>query len=162
MKLELIFKEFPVFNKWAVEKKLNATHLSILTEFNQLETIKNLIHWIETHLVSHSEGVQILDLAGELLLMDKNITPLLKQHQTTTPLIKELKKLRFPNSSLSEEKKRELLNKMDLGSSIQAKWMRQKDRTGLQLQFTSFSPRDFKQKIEKLKSLYNENKLWDS
>ena len=161
MKLDLIFKKFPDFHKWADEKKLNETHLSILTEFQQLEKIKNLLQWIENHLVSHSQGVQLLDLAGELLLRNQNIKPLLEKSEDSDLLIKELKKLRFPESSSREERKKELLNKLNLGKSIRAEWIREGDRTGLKIQFKSFSSKDFKQKIEKLDSLYNEKSLFE-
>ena len=161
MKIDLIFKEFPIFYKWTVKKQLNETHLSILTEFKDSNQLKNLISWIENHNVSHSQGVQILDLAGELLLMGKNITPLLEKHRESDTLIKELKKLRFPESSLREERKKKLLNKLNLAESIEAKWIREKDRTGIQIQFKSFSAKDLKQKIEKLNRFYNEKTLWE-
>ena len=160
MNLELIFKEFPVFHKWTLEKKLNETDLSILTEFSQSEPIKQLILWIENHFVSHAHGVQILDLAGELLLANKKINHVLQNHTDSSSLLKELRKHRFPESSLREEKKQQFLNQLNLGKSIKAKWVREKDRTGVQLEFKSFSPKDLKQKIERLKSLFNEESLW--
>jgi len=162
MKLDLIFKEFPAFRKWTVAKKLNSSHLSILTEFEDLEKIKPLICWIETHGASHSQGIQILELAGELLLKNQNIAPFLSACQEPESIIRELKKLRFPESSSREEKKREILNKLRLGGSIQAKWIREKDRTGLKLEFKSFSQKDLKQKIEKLNSLYWTKQLWEN
>ena len=151
MKIDLIFKEFPAFYKWTVKKQLNETHLSILTEFKDSNQIKNLIFWIENHTVTHSQGVQILDLAGELLLMSKNINPLLEKHQESDTLIKKLKKLRFPESSLREERKKELLNKLNLAESIEAKWIREKDRTGIQLQFKKLLRKRFKTKDRKTK-----------
>jgi len=158
MKLDLIFKEFPSFYQWTLDKKLNETDLSILTEFHQLSEIKDLIVWIEKHFVSHSQGVQILDLAGELLLMNKNIKPVLEKNPEQ--LIKKLREMRFPESFLREKRKREILEK--LGGSIHTQWVREKDRTGVQIQFKSFSPQDLKQKIEKLKELYKKKELWEN
>ena len=96
MKLKDIFKKHPLFHKWSQEKKLNSTDLNILTELKKADSFKLLVEWIEKHPVSHSEGKQILELGGELLLMNKSIHKLLKKCDQANTLIKELKILRFP------------------------------------------------------------------
>ena len=96
MTLKNIFKKWPVFHKWSKDKKLNSTDLSILTEFKKASSFKSLIEWIEKQPVSHSEGKQILELGGELLLMNQAIQDVLDQNTQAKSLIKDLKKLRFP------------------------------------------------------------------
>ena len=96
MDLKEIFKNHPLFHKWSFEKKLNSTDLSILTEFKNNSSFKTLIQWIEKHYVSHSEGKQILELGGELLLMKQSIQAVLQRNKQAKNLIKDLKKLRFP------------------------------------------------------------------
>ena len=96
MELKEIFKKHPLFHKWSQEKKLNSTDLNILTEFKKIDTFKALIEWIEKHPTSHSEGKQILELGGELLLMNQAIQAILKKNKQAKTLITDLKKLRFP------------------------------------------------------------------
>ena len=96
MDIKDIFKEHPLFHKWSQEKKLNSTDLSILTEFKSPRSVKPLIEWIEKQPVSHSEGKQILELGGELLLMNQSIQAVLQKNNQAKALIEDLKKLRFP------------------------------------------------------------------
>ena len=105
MELKDIFKEYPLFHKWSLEKKLNSTDLSILTEFKNISSFKALIEWIEKRHVSHSEGKQILELGGELLLMNQSIQAILHKNNQASDFIKELKKLRFPLHYQRREKK---------------------------------------------------------
>ena len=91
--------------------------------------------------------------------MDKNIKPLLDKCQDASLLIKKLKKLRFPESTLREERKKEILEK--LGDSVQLQWAREKEKTGLQVQFKSYSAKDLQQKIEKLSKLCHNEELWE-
>ncbi|MCY4321899.1 MAG: hypothetical protein OXC37_05835 [Bdellovibrionaceae bacterium] len=104
MEIKEIFKQYPLFHKWSLEKKLNSSDLSILTEFKNF-SFKPLVEWIESHFVSHSQGKQILELGGELILMDKSIQTLLKKHDHAESLIKELKRLRFPIYTKNQAKK---------------------------------------------------------
>lgn len=165
MSLSTIFCQYPDFQKWVQNKKLNTQHLSILTEFEDISVLKPLIQWIEQHQPSHSQGEQILELGGELLLMDKTIEPiLLKEHQASS-LIESLKKHRTPCVFLRDKNKSELLKNMDWPQSIKSKWVRQNDKGALSIHFHSFSLRDFKQKIQKLNSIYKQlnegsQKLW--
>ncbi|MBC6415318.1 MAG: hypothetical protein GDA46_02890 [Bdellovibrionales bacterium] len=162
MKLDTLFKQFPSFHKWTLQKKLNEKNLTILTEFQDIKKIQALIQWIENHHVSHSQGIQILELGGELLLMNKSLLSVLKEKQQSQKLIEKLKEMRFPKSSLREKEKKQILNKLQLGKSIKAKYIREKDRTGLQLEFKSFSLKDFNQKIQKLNSLSKQTSLWQN
>ena len=165
MELKEIFKEFPLFYKWSCEKKLNATDLSILTEFKNSSAFKPLIEWIEKHPVSHSEGKQILELGGELLLMERSLQSVLQRHNQATTLIKDLKKLRYPKYTLLDEKKTKIIKGLKLDSSLKAVWRQDQDRGVLSIQFQSSSLKDLKQKINKLESVYQQlkegkEKLW--
>ena len=156
MEIKEIFKEFPQFYKWSLEKKLNSTDLSILTEFKNSSSLKTLIEWIENHSVSHSEGKQILELGGELILMNQSIQALLQKHKKAKALIIDLKQLRYPIYTQQEKRKAKIIKELDLGSSLKAVWRQDKDRGALSVQFQSFSLKDLKQKIKKLEAIYKQ------
>ena len=165
MELSKIFNQFPLFHQWMKDKKLNPKDLSILTEFETLFPIKPLLQWIEKRQPTHSQGKQILDLGGELLLMDKAFNSLLLKETTAPQLIEGLKKLRLAETSFRDEKKSDIVNRLAWTDSIKAKWIRQDDRGALSVHFHSFSLKDFKQKIQKLNSVYQQlsegpGKLW--
>ena len=164
MELSEIFKQFPLFHKWAENKKLNAQDLSILTEFEISLPFKSLIQWIEKHQPTHSEGLQILDLGGECLLMRRSLSSGLLKEAKASLFIEGLKKLRLKESFARDEKKKRIVQNQAWGV-IKARWLRQGDRGALSIQFQSFSLQDFKQKIQKLNSVYESlnkepEKLW--
>ena len=165
MELSLIFKSFPLFHKWVKEKKLNTKELTILEEFENLSKIKPLLQWIETYKVTHSEGIQILEYAGELLLMNQDLNSLFQKQKKASLLIEQLKKLRHPESSSRDEEKSQMATNLNWSPSIKAKWVRKNDKGGLSVSFHSFSLRDLKQKIQNLNSIYKQleetsDKLW--
>ena len=167
MELSKIFDQFPKFHRWVKDKKLSPKELAILTEFQNLSKLKPLLQWIESHKATHSQGAQILELGGELLLMNRPLSSLLFKEQKASSLIECLKKLRLSESSSRDEKKSQIVNSLDWSSSIKAQWIRQNDRGALSIHFNSFSLQDFKQKIQNLNSVYKqlderEEKLWKS
>jgi len=165
MKLSEIFNRFPKFKKWADSKKLNSKELTILTELKNCHSLSSLIQWIENHKPTHSQGIQILELGGELFLMDKLFESLLTKEIQPHSLIEQLKKLRLPETYSRDKKKSQIVKSLSWPPSIQARWLRQGDRGALSVQFKSFSMKDFKQKIQKLNSIYDQlrkepEKLW--
>ena len=149
MELSKIFKQFPHFHKWVKDKKLNAQNLSILTEFKNNLAFKPLIHWIEKHQPTHSQGRQILELGGECLLMNKPLSPNLLKETKASLFIEGLKKLRLRESFTRDEKKAQIVQSQDWGPRVNAQWLRQNDRGALSIQFQSFSLQDFKTKNTK-------------
>lgn len=156
MNLSRIFETFPNFHKWSQQKKLDESHLDILTEFKDTNQIKALIQWIEQNHVSHSQGVQILELAGELILMGKPIKASLDNNKKAGLLIEDLKKIRQPQSSYQTTRQSQIVKNLKLSSAVKAKQIRDKDQSGLSVEFKSFSLKDFKNKIGVLKSLYEQ------
>ena len=143
-----------------MDKKLRPLDLSILTELKGgVLDLKPLVEWVAIHRPSHSQGKQILEIAGELILMGQHLSPLL-QRETRGPvfLLKALRELRFPESQAQDKKNAEMIARLPWSHSVKARWIRENDRAGLSVQFNSFSLRDFKQKIQKLESVYQELK----
>ena len=165
MELLKVFNQFPAFHKWAKDKQLKPKDLTIVTEFKNISSLKPLLQWIESHKPTHSQGIQILELGGELLLMNKPFHSLLEKERKASSLIERLKKLRLVESCSRDDKKSKIVSSLAWSHSIKAKWIRQNDRGALSIHFQSFSLRDFQQKIQKLSSVYKQlsegsEKLW--
>ena len=157
-----IFYKFPEFYKWVQKKKLTSRDLSILTEIKKESQIKSLLSLIELYNPTYSEGLQILEWGGEILLMEKSIKSLASRKKTFE-LIEDLKKLRHPETSLRDEQKSQTINSLNWPSSFRAQWMRKGDRGGVSIRFEIFSLKDLKQRIQHLESVYKKlekTKLW--
>ena len=158
MNISSIFKKSPLFYNWTQQKKVQEGELSILGEFKDFKLIQALLEWIVKHSPTHSEGLQILETGGELLLMNHNIQTFLKQNQKAEDLIKELKRLRYPISSVQQDRQKAILNQLALGRHFKIKALRQGDQSGLAIEFKSFQLTDLKQKIQKLELIYEQLK----
>ena len=167
MELKNILEQFPDFQQWVENKKPGPASLSLLMEFSDTKTLQVILNWIGRHRPSHSQGIQILELAGELLLMG---TPLDTLFETTTNLenlLKQLKLLRYPMASKQEEQKSKIIQSLSWPRQMKGRWIRQNDLSGLEIQFRCFSIKDLKQKIQGLEHIYNQlekkgNNLWGS
>ena len=158
MKIQSIFKTFPLFYSWTQQKNVQETELSILSDFKNITDIKALIEWIELQSPTHSEGIQILETGGELILMGQSLQPLLKQNKKASSLIKELRRLRFPISSAQQDRQKQILSQIPTAKNFKIKAVREQDRSALSIEFKSFNLRDFKQKIQNLNSIQEQLK----
>lgn len=166
MQLSQILNQVPEFKSWAQKKKLSQKDMDILTEFKNITDIKPVLNWIAKHQSSHSQGEQILELSGELLLMKKSLTHILQTETNSKNLIEKLKKLRHPLSSTQDENKQNLVKNLSKNwpASIKTKWLRQNDKGCLEICFKSFSLKDLEQKIKSLEQIKKDIKkqLWEN
>ncbi|MCB0406870.1 MAG: hypothetical protein KDD34_01625 [Bdellovibrionales bacterium] len=160
-KLQLVS---PKILQWCNEKKLRARDLEILNAFSSLNDFNFLIEKLLPYGISKSRGVQLFEVIGELLLMNKKDEVLQIFTINSLDAIEvELKRIRFP---LSSEKltfqKKELAN-FSWPSHVKPQWIRKGDSTKLKLEMELSSFDDFEKKL-KLLSQVNLNmqkeELW--
>ncbi len=165
MDLSQILNQSPHFKSWVENKKLNPKELSILTEFSKMDSIQPILKWIGKNQPSHSQGSQILELSGELLLMGKSLKTLFEQESNSKFLLKKLKDLRQPLSAKQDKMRSQIVKNLPWSSFIKGKWVRKNDRGFLEVSFQSSSLKDLEQKIKNLEQIRNtikmEKKLWD-
>ena len=153
----------PLFCKWLEEKKLSSSELSILKQLSEEQALP-LLDWIGAHSPSHSQGVEILELSGELLLMDKLPRAVFQALQEPKALLKKLRGLRYPLTLGEDEKKFQYIKTLPWSKQLKGQWIRKNDKSGLHITFTVFSLKDFHGKIKSLETLYNQLKkegvLW--
>ena len=153
MKINDMLKQFPDFQQWVKDKKVTTSHLSLLTEFSDTQTPQSLLNWIGRNQPSHSQGIQMLELAGELLLMGITLNDTFETTQTPEILLQKLKTLRHPLASKKEEQKTKMIQALPWSKHMKGRWIRQSDRTGLEVQFRCFSMKELKQKIQSLQHI---------
>ena len=113
MELSKILTQYPEFQNWALDKKMESKELDILTEISESKTLNPVLNWIVQYSPSHSLGFQILELSGELLLLNHDLTSLFKTENNPRVLIQKLKELRYPiaSSKLKKEFTKPVLKK---------------------------------------------------
>lgn len=163
MKWEQIKSQNPLFFKWVEEKKLSEKEIRILKQLSEKESLP-LLNWIAKNRPSHSQGAEILELSGELLLMGQLPLDIFQNSKESTILLKKLRKLRYPLSVGKDEKRSEYLKTLSWSKGLKGKWIRLNDKSGLNIHFTAFSLQELSEKIKNLETLYKrlkkEGVLW--
>lgn len=163
MRLEQIKNHYPLFYKWVEEKKLSEKEISILKQLSEKESL-SILNWIADHRPSHSQGVEILELSGELFLMDQLPEDIFQNFREPATLLKRLRNLRYPLSFGKDEKRSEYLKTLPWSKGLKGQWIRWNDKSGLNVHLTAFSLKDLSEKIKNLETLYKrlkkEGMLW--
>lgn len=158
-----IKRKHPLFFKWAEEKQLSEKKLRILKQLSEKESLP-LLSWIAKNRPSHSQGAEILELSGELLMMDQLPLDIFPNSKEPAALLKKLKRLRYPLSFAKDESRSEYLKTLPWSKGLKGKWIRLNDKSGLNIHLTAFSLKELSEKIKALETLYKQLKkegaLW--
>lgn len=153
-----------MFARWMKEKKLSSDNLKVFKSLSRKQILP-VLDWISSHRPSHSEGVEILELAGELLLMDRLKTDTFQAASSVKALLERLRLLRYPLSLGGDEKKKAYLKGLPWSSGMKGQWIRERDRSGLSIHLTAFHQSSLREKIKNLETLYlrikEEKVLWE-
>ena len=153
----------PLFNKWSEEKKLSFKELSILNLLSENQA-GPLLDWIASYRPSHSQGAEILELSGELLMMKCLPIDIFQTYREPKGLLKRLRQLRYPLTLGEDERKSQYIKTLPWPKKLKSQWIRKNDKSGLNISFTSFSLKDFYENIKSLERLYTQIKkeetLW--
>ena len=163
--MENIFHQFPDFHKWVTDKKPDPGALSLFRELSDTNKARDLLTWLGQNRPSCSLGVQILETAGELLLMGKDLSSVFKETERPEGLLKKLMKLRYPQATQRDEEKGKQVLSLPWPGGVKARWLRQNDTSGLEVRFVCFSLKDFKRKVQGLDLVHKQmkedgGKLW--
>lgn len=135
---------------WLAEKCVGPQELAIFLAVSPTQLTACFTKLLtETH--SRNQGMQILELYGELLLMGKS-EELLLQGQGEQWL-QNLKQLRFPASHLADKKAQQNLTQWPWPASVQSKWIRKGDKAGVEIKFFASTPQEFKRTLHSLRKL---------
>lgn len=143
----------PRFQDWVTEKQASAKDLMPLLSIKSAEQRNDLLLVFMTLPMTRSEGVNALELLVELVLLDTLLTQLQPQLDETVKMWTErLHRMRFPRTQAAESSCQKELMDLPWSKSYQTRWVRQGDRSGLEIKFTVHSLTDLQNKIQNLKS----------
>lgn len=144
--MNLIIRLPESFKKWATEKKLQPGDLLPLRAVQDLTSINLwLIQWNSLS-VSRSDGTQLLELLCDLSLQGK--LNLKVPEKYSTELMRELKKLRYPEATKRETDLNQALSLLPWTKEINTKTERRGDTLGVEIKFFIRNAQDLKNKID--------------
>lgn len=180
-KLLLQLANSPIsFQNWVDSKNLSQGDLAILRSFKSFSEkpsserstnfFFSVCKKISQTQPTRSQGVKILNLAGELILINTQATHnhSLGEEELSTPSnesipylkgadsqqwYESLYQLRFPNTYKKDQSQQEKCNQLPWPKSTQARWVREGDTSGIKVSFIAESQKDFETKIEGLKHI---------
>jgi hypothetical protein len=141
------------FQNWVSEKQMGLKEIHVLQLKKHIEdkvSWDRLIKMLPEIGASRSQGVQILEWAGELLGQGVNSTQVFKDSDSPERWLHHLKILRYPMASHEDSKNESRIKSLPWPSQCQAKWVRQGDQSGIEVRFQVFSDRDLEAKLKGL------------
>lgn len=138
---------------WIEEKDLAFRDLMILLSFDSLKNLHPCFTFLTERQCSKSEGVKILELYGELILLDRDAHTTLSVATTAADAIKGLEFLRYPMRKSLQNVLEEKLKSVQMPLRTQARLLTQGDETALELKLQAKSPEDLKKRLESLQKM---------
>lgn len=139
--------------KWVEEKDLSVRDLMILLSFDSLKSLQPCFHFLSEKSCSKSEGVKILELYGELILLDRDAATTLSLASTPADALRSLELLRYPMRKSMQMTLEEKLKSVQMPLRTQARFLTQGDETSLELKLQAKNPEDLKKRLESLQNM---------
>ncbi|MCB0363825.1 MAG: hypothetical protein H6624_15935 [Bdellovibrionaceae bacterium] len=154
------------FQNWCSEKQLSPRDLAPVRALPQPKLENGLWECLAKSRLSKSQGVQALEWAVDLLLMDSRWSELAPMPgESDNQWLERLKALRFPHTQSRDCEKQIQMSRLPWPSRTQGQWIRQGDKGLLDVRFHADSLEDFHNKLEGLakveKALAKDGLLWN-
>jgi hypothetical protein len=137
---------------WVNSKKIKQSDLTFLNILKtETEKIRISECFLKCHLLnaSFSDTLQILEWAAELVMMNSK-TPILSDATDINTWKSELKKLRYPQTTLSDQDLKTKLESLPWPYGAKIKFERRGDRAGIELKLFITSTADLTKSISAL------------
>lgn len=139
--------------KWIEEKDLSVRDLMILLSFDSLKNLQPCFQFLTEKSCSKSEGVKILELYGELVLLDRDAATTLTVATNAGDALRNLELLRYPMRKSMQITLEEKLKTVQMPIRTQARFLTQGDETSLELKLQAKNPEDLKKRLESLQNM---------
>lgn len=141
------------FWQWCQNHSLSPRDLFPLLSLKSPQDVSQSLEKFSELSISRSLGAQILDLLVECYLTIKDQSPLLKQTATADQWLLHLKSLRFPQTMKSDRIKEKELLSLPWTKELNTRWLRQGDRSGLEIRFFASSQKELLLHVQQLQNI---------
>lgn len=149
-----LFSKIPSeFRDWCDIKNPGINDLAVLFCFEDLASLKEVLQKIATDNLSKSQGVQALELCGELMLSGQ-----VRQVTESLPIdsaaawLAQLKRLRYPITTEKVNDREKKLSRLPWPKGTSAQLVRNGDRDCVELKIRAGSALDLQQQLDALKA----------
>lgn len=139
-------------SSWVMDKKFKSTDfpvLNLLKTEDEKSKVVDIFLKCKSLNTSFSETVQLVELTTELILIDPN-QPILNQSENLIQWKTHLQKLRFPQTTSSDEALKTKFEKLPWPTGAKVKFERRGDRAGVELKLFITSQADLTKAISAL------------
>jgi hypothetical protein len=148
--LEKLVKTPRLFQDWVSQRSVAPRDLAILNSFESFHLVEPILLTIVQLGLTRSQGVQALEKALELFLMQKPLSEILTAANNAESWLQSLEQNRKPLSWQRQTQAQTKWASLPWPAYVQAKWMRQGDQGQIEVKFHFSSSADFKRKLEAL------------
>ena len=146
------------FWQWCQKHSLSPRDLFPLLSLNSPQDISQGLQIFSELTVSRSLGTQILELLVECYLLTGDKASLVKNIKNADLWLQNLKSLRFPNTLKSDLKKEKDLLSLPWTKDLNTRWLRQGDRSGLEIRFFASNHKELIQHVQRLQNIVTQGK----
>lgn len=139
-----------VFQDWLDDKQCGPRDVASLLAVNDPNAIEVLLEHFTLLNLSKSSGVQALELAIELYLLEAKMADLLPGEQSGEEWLKKLVQWRRPETSRTDSEMAGKVRRWPWPSHVQAEWVRRGDESGVAIHIHAKSAEDLELKLKKL------------
>ncbi|MFN7262456.1 MAG: hypothetical protein ACK5RO_01330 [Pseudobdellovibrionaceae bacterium] len=141
------------FLHWCAEKKMGPMDCSPLLVSQDLN-LNPLLHFIVNYGLSKSQGAQVLEMVIELLLLGKTYEdlrlPEVQSRDQVEAWIHSLREIRYPQTQARDREAQAYFKSLPWPGSSQTRWVRQGDKSGLEIKLFVSQPSDLKRYLQSL------------
>jgi hypothetical protein len=160
-KLMALIPQLPSpFWHWCRNHSLSPRDLYPLLSLESPQQLQKCLMQIQELNLSRNLGTQILELLVECFLLNANQELLIDfEAKTITNAtsgdawLQKLKNQRFPQTLQSDANKQKELLTLPWTKELQTRWLRQGDRSGVEVRFFASNPKELQKRVEQLQQV---------
>lgn len=144
----------PSFQQWMLTHSCSPRDIEPLLSLKDTTLVFSFLENFTQLKLSRNQGAQLLELSTELHLMGHDWSELLPlSHEDINSWLQRLQILRYPLTHELDQSAEKLLTELPWTKQFSSRWVRQGDRSGLEVKFLALSPNDLKNKLKSLNEI---------
>lgn len=153
------------FRRWLIAKRVSPAELTVLLSNSQFD-LTPFLQGLLAAGATRQQGTQALELGIELQLLGHQMSAIvLATNESTENWLLRLKTLRYPETTRKDQESRDKMRELPWPGQSQVRWVRQGDRSGLELKLFVANPSDLRKSLLSLQKIQlllekNPENLW--
>ncbi len=156
-----------VFWNWCCKHSLSPRDLTPLLSVQSPQQLSLSLDSFNELQLSRNLGAQIIELLVECFLMDNADADLFTLSQNSPASktsgdhwLQNLKTRRFPQTAKADSEKQKTLLSLPWTKDLQTRWLRQGDRSGVEVRFFAANPKELQKHVDQLQKIVKVEKVF--